>query len=851
MEDQRPPDGAQNYNGVLASQDDPVSTVQPNAVDRTEAIPSDTAPPLEYVVVNQKPSLWKRLRWVGLIVAILLLVGGGLYTIISRDSRGSQLQAGDFGVVKIPLSDLAAATSSSNAETLRVNGRLQVTDSIVLSPISQPSSALPGQLYFDQTSNELAYYNGKQFVYLNGNAAPSNITNILGGTGSIASAPSVQLQAGSPGVQQTGNFNVSGTGQVGTLRTTVIDSNGSTLYVNPLASSATNTQSSGGQAATLGLTAIGATNTGTGINSTIVGTKVTVGDVGGTANSITVYVAGGTAGKHIQVALYDDDGDVPSRPAGLLSVSAVANLTPNAFNTIPIPSIALTANASYWMAFNTDDGTAERVFNGGSKTSCFYGLAFGFMPDPFGSGPCFFANELYTMYVNYTTASSSGGSFSKALFSLSGTGQATFQNSEDSATAFQIQNAAGTTTIFNVDTLNGRIAIGKATAAYKLDIAAGDINLSNNRSIRFNGSQALTVSATGTATSISNFTPGGTVVAQADSFVVQDANAFHQNLVIDNTGEATFSNRVNSTTAFQIQNASGVNLMRFDTANLQIYIGNPVGDSTPVILYLANKNTSGDPVGAAGGIYYNSTLNTFRCYYSGFWQNCADIEPQHTFSLYDEFIGGGSSFTGQIGSLGWGAIAIGANGNLALNPTTPAPSANRPGVLQLTTPAVANQGTTLLLGDGSGGSMIIAKDNDMKTAVAPGSATGEVIRVGLHGETSTTTQPLSGVWWEANSAASANWRYCYGDATTATCADSGIALGANTWATLEVRVTATGSGTSAAVFVINGTPFTVSGVTIDTSNRVSPALSCYNTSGSAQTCNWDYFQLTGTTSTAR
>jgi len=250
-------------------------------------------------------------------------------------------------------------------------------------------------------------------------------------------------------------------------------------------------------------------------------------------------------------------------------------------------------------------------------------------------------------------------------------------------------------------------------------------------------------------------------------------------------------------------------------------------------------------------MYYNSTLATFRCFYSGFWQNCADHEPQHSFSLYDEFIGGQTSFTGQIGSLGWTPVAIGANGSLAFNPATPAPSADRPGVLRVQTPAVANQGTTLLLGDTTGGSMIISKDNDVKTAVAVNAAVGSVLRVGLHSETSSTTQPVSGVWWEANPATNADWRYCYGDGATATCADSGVAIVANSWARLEIRVTATGSGTSAATFVINGTSFSVNNVTIDTANRVSPGLTCYATGASAQSCYWDYFQLTGTTSAAR
>jgi hypothetical protein len=164
---------------------------------------------------------------------------------------------------------------------------------------------------------------------------------------------------------------------------------------------------------------------------------------------------------------------------------------------------------------------------------------------------------------------------------------------------------------------------------------------------------------------------------------------------------------------------------------------------------------------------------------------------------------------------------------------------------------VANQGTTLLLGDTTGGALIAGKDNDVKTAVAPGAATGQILRIGLHSQTTATAQPTSGVWWEADPGQSPNWRYCYGDGATATCAVSAVAIAASTWATLEIRITATGASTSAATFVINNTPLTASAVTIDTTTRVSPALSCFATTAAARTCSWDYFQLTGTTSAIR
>jgi hypothetical protein len=758
--------------------------------------------------------------WFGAVgVGALLLFIGAFLLLARGNSQNARLKTGSYGIVQVPLTAVNSPQPSlGSATVLKVNGQLRVANSLVLTPTSQPSNPIIGQLYFDKGLNQFAYYNGQQFQTLGAGTTTAtgnttNITNVLSGNGN-----GVQLQNSSPGVQQAGNFNISGVGKVGTLSTTVITSEGGTLYVNPVSATAQQ-QLAAGTPVTVGLTDGSANLPGPGWANDLSATKVTTGSVGGTANSISVVVTSGTGTGHVQVGLYDDDGNVPSRPGNLLAQSAVVTLNANGTTTVAIPSITLAANTRYWLSFNTDDNTIGRTYNAGNKASCFKSSGFGFMPDPFGG--CFFDNNVYSIALNYTAGGGASGGVSQAQFVLGVTGQALFQNSSDSTSAFQVQNAAGNTTVFNVDTVNGRVGIGKLTPAYKLDIAGGDINLSNGHSVRFGGLQALSTNSDGSTVSVTNFLSGGTISAQADNFVIQDANA--------------------ATTLFKA-----------DYVNRSITIGNAAGDSNPVILYLANKNTAGDPTGGAeGGTYYNSTLASFRCYHTGFWQNCSDVEPQHSFSFYDDFIGSQTSFSGPIGSLNWAAVAIAANGSLVLNPATPMPSADRPGVLQVQTPAVANEGTTLMLGDTTGGSAIVAKDNDVKTAVAIGATTSQVLRVGLHTETSGTGQPVSGVWWEADPATSAFWRYCYGDGSAATCANSAVGFTANGWVTLEIRVTATGTGTSAAYFVINGTAIQVTGVTIDTTNRVSPALSCFTTTGSARNCSWDYFQFTGTTSTRR
>jgi hypothetical protein len=86
-------------------------------------------------------------------------------------------------------------------------------------------------------------------------------------------------------------------------------------------------------------------------------------------------------------------------------------------------------------------------------------------------------------------------------------------------------------------------------------------------------------------------------------------------------GQATFAPD-NMTNAFQIQNTSGVSVFTADTQNSRIYIGSPTGDTTGTLLVLDNKTNAGDPTGVNGGMYYNSSMNSFRCYENGAWKNC-------------------------------------------------------------------------------------------------------------------------------------------------------------------------------------------------------------------------------------
>jgi hypothetical protein len=477
-------------------------------------------------------------------------------------------------VVTIPLDTLPLTNPATRTPGgVQIHGTLQLADSLVLTPGTQPQNPQLGQIYYDKTLNKISYYDGQQFQVIGtGSSAATgagnlitNVTTVLSGSGA-----GVQLQSGSPGSQQIGNFNVSGTGTIGTVQTTVVSSNGGTFYINP-ASSTVQQEIVIGTPATAGLDVVGSTVEApqSGWHNDLSATKITTGNVGGTASSIAVYFNGGVAGDHLQVGLYEDDGDVPSKPGALLSSSASVSLTPNGFTTVTIPTVALSANTTYWLTTNTDSVNVGRSYNGGTKASCFVSSVYGFMPDPFSAFGCFYDNNVYAVYLNYLLGAGTSGNLSSAAVAVGVNGQTLFQNSTDSNTALQVQNAAGSSTIFNVDTVNGRIAIGKASASYKLDIAGGDVNISNGHSIRFGGLQVLNSNASGSITSLTNFIPGGMVSVQAEGgFLVQDANATHQNLSIDSSGAAIFSNKSNSSAGFSVQDAAGSStILAVDTSS--------------------------------------------------------------------------------------------------------------------------------------------------------------------------------------------------------------------------------------------------------------------------------------------
>jgi hypothetical protein len=322
-------------------------------------------------------------------------------------------------------------------------------------------------------------------------------------------------------------------------------------------------------------------------------------------------------------------------------------------------------------------------------------------------------------------------------------------------------------------------------------------------------------------------------------------------------GNATFmpTSGNDSSSAFKIQSSTSVSLFAVDSSAKRITIG--TAGSSPTLLVFANKtdNTS-DPTGVEGSMYYNAVSHSFRCYINSFWQDCATGEIDYSYNLTDDFFGGAScsnaacTSSASLGAMGWGATLVNgaSNGTVNGRETTNA-SATHPGVLSLTTGTTSGVGLAINMSASYG----LAVGQDYKSTIAVSNAGSARMLAGLfliNGSIDyTTTAPIYGVYWRAGAT---NWEYCYGNGSTGTCTSTGVAVAANTWARTEIRINALGSGTSNVDFVLNGTTYNVSGVTVsDNSGGLSPNVACATNTSSARTCYIDYYQMRGYASSAR
>lgn len=184
------------YPGSGLDQEDSLSSPETSLTSDAPQVASESSLSTQsgWLAAERKKLAMTVLKVVAIGLAALLLFTGILYLVFQWRGSTPSLQTGNFKETYISLKGLSQRESSANPQSLKVRGQLQVTNSLTLSPTNQPQDPISGQLYFDKTRKQMLYYDGSQFVLLQGGSgntinAISNITtggaitNVFNGSG--------------------------------------------------------------------------------------------------------------------------------------------------------------------------------------------------------------------------------------------------------------------------------------------------------------------------------------------------------------------------------------------------------------------------------------------------------------------------------------------------------------------------------------------------------------------------------------------------------------------------------------------------------------------------------------------
>jgi hypothetical protein len=564
-----------------------------------------------------------------------------------------------------------------------------------------------------------------------GNAAPSYALDVTGDINSstalkvggvtvctvagctAAGSSAVLLQAATPGTAQTGNLNITGTAIAATFSgsgASLTSLNGSNISSGTVADARLSTNvtlqgnSFNGISQLVQTTAGGLLPALSGANLTSLNaTNIASGTVADARLSTNVTLQGNSFNGASQL--------VQLTGGGVLPVLSGVNLTSLDASNVSLGTLAdarLSTNVT--LQGNSFNGISQLV-----QTT-----AGGLLPALSG------ANLTSLNATNIASGTLSDARLSANVALLNGTGPQTFtgnnkftgtllqQNAANSTTAFQIQDSAGTSNLLVADTTNTRLAIGQATASYTVDVA-GDVNISG--AYRVGGVQICTsggcTATSGSGNYIQNqnsadqaadFRINGTGqantsllsplldVASAGSLGIGTSTATSLNIGNSNgttsvavscgTGTCGFGNNaIDHSTVLGSVTGTSATTLQSGTGGVSILSGANVSigasDTTGTLLVVDTKTGAGDPTGSNGGIYYNSSDNKFRCYQNSGWTDCIST-------------GGGITAVGTIDSQAKSADGAVISGSTIYLQTA---DATNPGLISTGTQTIAGAKT--------------------------------------------------------------------------------------------------------------------------------------------------------------
>lgn len=501
------------------------------------------------------------------LTVLVVIAGAAILFFATKNRQTNMLFASRFGTVKLPLHDVIAnqELSLSNSAAVTINGNLQLNSGMLLTPSLQPTGAKAGQIYYDQTTNQLAYFNGTTFVFLTGpQQTPGGVQSLGGATGQLTLGNGLSLtntQLDNNGVLsvQGRNGNVSFTAGPGLVINGTTFSNSGVLSVT-----------SGSPNVTVGDDGNGGVTIS--VDQPIAGTG-TVTSAGGTAGTIPVF----TADQNIEDSIITQSGltvtisgDLSVITGGLslsnaLTVSNGGTGTNSlALNGVLVgqgtgPIGAVTSGAAGLCLLSTSGMPTWGVCPGGSGVTTLNGL----------SGALNVANASAagsTITIDDASTTNKGiASFNGTNFNVSGGAVNTVQDINSSATP----TFAGVNT--NTITPNAALTVGISAQTALLQgstttitsngvgnnivlNSAGTIELQDTTNVTGNLNASGDLAVNGgdiTSSAALNITPGGTLTVGVASQTLTLQGGASTSLRATSSGNTTvvgFTNPVANTT---------------------------------------------------------------------------------------------------------------------------------------------------------------------------------------------------------------------------------------------------------------------------------------------------------------
>jgi hypothetical protein len=450
------------------------------------------------------------------------------------------------------------------------------------------------------------------------------------------------------------------------------------------------------------------------------------------------------------------------------------------------------------------------------------------------------------------------------------------------AALFAVRASGGASTLGNLlfDVQgNGRLGVNmgtaSATASYDLSFGNGANRTIGVESVSSGSARSLTIQ--GGATSVSGATAGALSLLGGGTFGgTVNVNGGATDAKADTGGSISMQAGVSGgsmileggvyTGGTGVQTGANIiltpGLSSDGATDGVVQIGSKTADSVGHLLILDTKNTAGDPTvvsGLSGAMYFNSNIGVMRCYINGFWQHCNDpTRLANGYNVQEEFIGAapgsnngqgwtcGTSSVGMGTTHSWNCNGTGSNSTIA---AVVADSYQRPGQIQLSTGTSASDNSIIMyLGGGNGPKpFVIGGGETYETAVniptLGSTAERYVIRVGLcDASEGSNVDCTNGVYFEYDSATSANWRYATAAASTRTKTSSTKAV-ATGWTNLKwvanssTSISFYAKSPADSSYILLGTATTAASIPTTSGNATRMMIGLYKTGGTGGLAN--------------